>query len=195
MFNFAAAVSLVLCLATVVLWASCPRGGRSVHWARRDGRRFFVECRYGWADLLVLKPWPCNDPVTFGPHDQYAMLGPGTEWSHLDTEGWSGTGFVVVGTDGRVPEHHFDREKGWSPGLPVPPGLSVRPITGWYVGIPMWMLVGLTSLLPVAWFSDFAFAAHRRRQHAQRGHCLSCRYNLTGNTSGVCPECGTTISK
>ena len=23
------------------------------------------------------------------------------------------------------------------------------------------------------------------------GHCPRCRYNLTGNVSGVCPECGT----
>ncbi len=23
------------------------------------------------------------------------------------------------------------------------------------------------------------------------GHCQQCGYNLTGNTSGVCPECGT----
>ncbi len=29
--------------------------------------------------------------------------------------------------------------------------------------------------------------AHRRR----RGLCISCGYNLTGNTSGRCPECGT----
>ena len=24
-----------------------------------------------------------------------------------------------------------------------------------------------------------------------QGHCQTCGYNLTGNTSGVCPECGT----
>jgi hypothetical protein len=26
------------------------------------------------------------------------------------------------------------------------------------------------------------------------GHCKKCGYNLTGNVSGVCPECGTAIS-
>jgi hypothetical protein len=25
------------------------------------------------------------------------------------------------------------------------------------------------------------------------GHCLGCGYNLTGNVSGICPECGETI--
>lgn len=27
------------------------------------------------------------------------------------------------------------------------------------------------------------------------GHCQTCGYNLTGNTSGTCPECGTIIKK
>jgi len=26
------------------------------------------------------------------------------------------------------------------------------------------------------------------------GHCQTCGYNLTGNTSGICPECGTKIT-
>ena len=25
------------------------------------------------------------------------------------------------------------------------------------------------------------------------GYCVNCEYNLTGNESGVCPECGTKI--
>ena len=31
--------------------------------------------------------------------------------------------------------------------------------------------------------------ANQRRSHPP-GHCLTCGYNLTGNTSGKCPECG-----
>ena len=27
------------------------------------------------------------------------------------------------------------------------------------------------------------------------GHCQQCGYNLTGNVSGVCPECGTEVEK
>lgn len=33
----------------------------------------------------------------------------------------------------------------------------------------------------------------RRRHRCRVGHCVKCGYNLTGNISGVCPECGTEI--
>ena len=34
---------------------------------------------------------------------------------------------------------------------------------------------------------------HRRARPKRPGHCLKCDYNLIGNESGVCPECGTSI--
>jgi hypothetical protein len=30
----------------------------------------------------------------------------------------------------------------------------------------------------------------RRRARRRMNHCADCGYNLTGNTSGICPECG-----
>src|SRR5262245_7463958 len=35
-----------------------------------------------------------------------------------------------------------------------------------------------------------AVEAHRRARKPKPGTCQACRYDLTGNTSGVCPECG-----
>jgi hypothetical protein len=61
---------------------------------------------------------------------------------------------------------------------------------GWRVWMPHWPFVLLTSLLP-----STAWALRRRRRllayRQSRRMCLHCGYNLTGNTSGVCPECGT----
>lgn len=34
----------------------------------------------------------------------------------------------------------------------------------------------------------------QRRSQRPSGRCPACRYNLTGNTSGTCPECGTPIA-
>lgn len=36
-----------------------------------------------------------------------------------------------------------------------------------------------------------ALRTTRRYRRRKRGLCLTCGYDLTGNTSGVCPECGT----
>src|ERR1043166_984271 len=36
---------------------------------------------------------------------------------------------------------------------------------------------------------------HRHRRRIPPGHCAYCNYNLTGNTTGICPECGTPIPK
>ena len=33
----------------------------------------------------------------------------------------------------------------------------------------------------------------RHRKRLAEGHCCHCGYNLTGNVSGVCPECGERI--
>jgi hypothetical protein len=51
------------------------------------------------------------------------------------------------------------------------------------VDLAFWFLALLVSL-PLAWH------ALARRQAARPGHCRSCGYDLTANTSGRCPECG-----
>jgi hypothetical protein len=57
--------------------------------------------------------------------------------------------------------------------------------------VPLWMLILLFGVFPT-----YALIARRVREHIriERGQCLKCGYNLTGNTSGVCPECGTAIA-
>ena len=53
------------------------------------------------------------------------------------------------------------------------------------VSIPTAALaIGVALLSFVAW--------HRARRHPI-GHCQECDYDLTGNVSGVCPECGAEI--
>ena len=58
------------------------------------------------------------------------------------------------------------------------------------VMLPFWLLLLLTAI-PTAWLW------HRDRRRIRPGCCLRCGYDLTGNTSGVCSECGekTAIAK
>ena len=36
----------------------------------------------------------------------------------------------------------------------------------------------------------FLLGPYRRYRRRKKGLCLTCGYDLTGNESGVCPECG-----
>ncbi len=51
----------------------------------------------------------------------------------------------------------------------------------------------LSGVLPLAWFVHKRSRQFIRRALIERGVpvCLQCGYALRGNTSGVCPECGT----
>jgi len=49
------------------------------------------------------------------------------------------------------------------------------------VHVPIWaMLVPVAALTAWLW----------RRERPRPNHCCLCGYNLTGNTTGRCPECG-----
>ena len=53
--------------------------------------------------------------------------------------------------------------------------------------IPMWFLLALAFILT-------AYLWYRDRRRWPPGHCQKCGYDLTGNESGRCPECGTEVS-
>lgn len=62
-------------------------------------------------------------------------------------------------------------------------------ISGWMLILPYWLFVVLLLILPLLWL-------RRSLRPAPVPHaCENCGYNLTGNTSGVCPECGTVVSR
>ena len=55
-----------------------------------------------------------------------------------------------------------------------------------FATVPIWVLFALVSI-PV-------IVRNTRKRHLA-GHCKSCNYNLTGNVSGICPECGTPVKE
>lgn len=56
--------------------------------------------------------------------------------------------------------------------------------------IPLWLVTVLGLWYPVSLIMRGPCLRYVRRR---RGRCLNCGYNLTGNESGVCPECGKPI--
>ena len=68
------------------------------------------------------------------------------------------------------------------------PVLVLSPYPYQLVHMPLWV-----PFLVVAVPTAFLFWRDRRR--VLPGHCQKCGYNLTGNVSGVCPECGEEVMK
>jgi hypothetical protein len=61
--------------------------------------------------------------------------------------------------------------------------------------LPWRLVAAATSVPPLAWLISVGCAMLIPARRRYRGCCASCGYNLTGNTSGVCPECGTSIGR
>ena len=60
------------------------------------------------------------------------------------------------------------------------------------VRLPLWAIVALLFCHPAVAFFRGPFLHRRRRT---RNQCISCGYNRSGNTTGICPECGVAFSQ
>lgn len=60
------------------------------------------------------------------------------------------------------------------------------------VQMPMWFLFALFAGYPAIAFIRGPLRRWRRRQ---RGQCIECAYDLTGNESGTCSECGAAVDR
>lgn len=59
--------------------------------------------------------------------------------------------------------------------------------------VPIWLLTVLLAAYPVVALVRAVRRTIVLRRARKSGHCLNCMYDLTGNVSGVCPECGVAI--
>ena len=110
--------------------------------------------------------------------------------AHGASRGTCGTGVSpVVVTDIWGFQVNADRSGDTCWGFEWPRYLSAQvgpiPTTGG-VGLPLWFVLAITAI-------PTAILFYRDRRRIPPGHCQKCGYNLTGNVSGICPECGEPI--
>ncbi|MCC7290947.1 MAG: hypothetical protein IT449_02660 [Phycisphaerales bacterium] len=115
----------------------------------------------------------------------------------MDTRNHSDIGAWIHDVETTVVVKSWDTEA-WKPS----PGANVT-VTPWLlhsrtvysatvellmIGIPLRLTA---SCLFVLCAVHAAIKVRRRQLRKRSGTCMKCGYNLTGNVSGVCPECGT----
>ncbi len=105
-------------------------------------------------------------------------LGYGTvdlQWQSATSQ-WNWT--TIRQYSARLPARVFGFELWHSPGA--------------YMRLDLTIHFGLLLLVLGSYPLFTAIAGRMRIRHRKRRNlCVDCAYNLTGNTSGVCPECGT----
>ena len=62
--------------------------------------------------------------------------------------------------------------------------------------VPYRTIALASGVLPSVWLMLLWVRRHRRRRYrARHGLCIHCGYDLQGNVSGVCPECGKSLGE
>lgn len=63
------------------------------------------------------------------------------------------------------------------------------------IGFDIWLPVLLLATAPTWFLIRYSIGPLRRNRRSKLGLCLNCGYDLTGNVSGVCPECGSEVGQ
>ena len=184
LFAVASAVSLLVCVGSVGLWVRSYRADEgfvyyrwnSLTFARLDRGKLSVMTLDStpkatgfrwvrWAGQLDWQQYP-SAPGTFGG---------GSVWHRRQ--------FFGVHFLSGFQEYLISKAPDWKS--------REIPYRMWV--IPLWLPLGLMLILPVIAFLSYArqLLGHARPP----GSCPRCHYSLTGNTSGICPECGTPVPK
>ncbi len=164
LFNILAAVSVVMGLATVVLWLRSYWISEAVRWD--SNQSYEIGASAGALVFHVYKS-EVRSPLHHGHHLRFIRYGGSPidrRWSYLHR----------VFRDFRRQETYFflSEDRGF----------------GSYCKIPFWPILVSTLLLPAVAFRRML----RERKRRRAGLCIQCGYDLRA-TRDRCPECGTPV--
>jgi hypothetical protein len=191
-FNGLTVLSLVLCVATVVLWVRTRYRDEGLmyhsHWfmaGRWVGWTHYVTSTRGCITLFLE-----TDTVDISHADTIKhMIAERYAWRPRGIHLFSERKMRDI-----FPAHHKSEMQrlgfeyhvqGWTRG-----GARDVVYRGTFISFPDWLAI---ALFGVVW-SPWVFIWRRKRRRRARGMCMSCGYDLRA-TPERCPECGTVVAK
>jgi len=185
LFNVVSVLSLLLCLATVVLWVRGIHNpldfyGRVLPKDSPWPDRFRVGAEHGFVTYESRHPFATGDPEKIRPF----LRGPESSrplWPLKSLRHQVGIAADEMTEVGEIRMHRFSGDDDFNG---VMSGTIIRRYS-----IRLWLVVVVLAVLPLTWVNVASRNLYRRGA-LRRGGCPTCHYNLTGNTSGICPECG-----
>jgi hypothetical protein len=188
LFTLATVLSLLLLLLTAAMWVRSYWRVDIIGWGRVDA---------GWGssstDLASRpsNPRPEVRHVRFLATDRgRALVGESRTQSEFFSGSiwWASTGLIY---DTEAPNGQVvPREKSFL-GFGHHADGSLQLGIWWSANaIPLWAIAALTAIAPLLWLRRW-IRGRRLRRHPNL--CTACGYDLTGNVSGRCPECGTDV--
>jgi hypothetical protein len=162
LFNLATVISLVVCVATCVLWVrSYFIGDILSAMAWRDDRQCAMDAAYSIKGVVVVYQF------TTPPGQVPTTMDSRLHWMHQ-------------------PASQMRSQRMFLP-LWIALGDGKTPIR-WQVRFSYWLIFLLTALSPTIWIRR-RIRVVRRRRRIERGCCASCGYDIR-TTPNRCPECG-----
>lgn len=188
--TFVSAVSLLLCLATVVLWVRSYSVTDQIVTSRFVNEREWTFWRQGGlcdgrgkiGVMSIVQAGPPDFKARIEDFYRRYNQDPIRPIAHKSFSPPETFPYGRLAGIGRWGFNLWRLENGRAGARPMSSGLVLV--------VPMWLVVLVWSVVPTVWM----FKLRQRRIQRLRTLCRQCAYNLTGNTSGVCPECGTPVA-
>ena len=174
-FNTLTVVSLVLMVATVGLWVALPQPPTMIYKNRKflgeERRIAFVDHALGvniegnLVGKFVLPRFRFH--TGHGRRDKPIPAAVLAEWRAFKP--------TVIHADKKLLGFRYHSS-------------TADGVKATYILLPHYLFILLAAISPTVWL----FKWNKRRKLGPNA-CPSCGYDLTGNVSGVCPECGKSI--